>query len=451
MKIIIVGCGQVGRSLVRQLDEEGHDVSIIDTDPEKISNLTVIYDVMGFTGNGTSYKLLREAGIDRTDVLIAVTDSDEVNILCCIIARRSGCKTVARVRNPIYSEERSFMHNELGISLIINPDRSAAREVVRLLQFPSALKIESFAGGSIELIGFKVPDDSQLAGVSLRDSGLQKSGLLVCAAQRAGKTFIPHGDYTIEKGDIIAVITVTGKARKVLERIGVSRDKIKNAVIIGGGDLAYYIARMLERSGISTKLVEKDRSRCEILSEQLPETTVIHGDGLSGELYGEEHIGDADAIIAATDVDEENIIFSLSAAASSHAKVITKLGHMSYHGVIGSLNLDSIVNPLNIAADRILRFIRGLNNSIDASAVESLHRLWNGKVEALEFRVQPSCTLLDTKLMDMHIKRGTLIAAIIRSGALIIPGGTDSFEIGDSVIIVTTNTGCQMLDDIADA
>ena len=448
MQIIVVGCGKVGMYLTRQLSEEGHNVTVIDIDDELVHRASTLYDVMGIVGNGTSYSVLKEADIEHTDLLIAVTYSDEVNILCCVIAKKTHCKTIARVRNHIYSEEQAIIQRELGIALIINPEKSAAHDVRHLLQFPSALEIDSFAGGSIELIRFKVTKDSSLIGVPLKDAGLRGNQILVCIAERDKQTFIPDGFFTAQVGDILSVISVAAHERTALQKIGVAPGKIKDVTIVGGGGMTYYLAQTLIDVGVNVKIIEKDRKRCEELSELIPEASLIYGDGISQDVFREENLAFADAIVAATGVDEENIIFSLYAKNNSSSKIITKVSHISYGSVIDSMELDSLINPLNIAAEHILQFVRALDNSLSSTAIESLYRLRGGDAEAIEFKIREFPSVFGEELKDLKIKKNTIVASIIRDGRLIIPGGSDKFCLGDSVIVVTTNRGFQTLEDI---
>lgn len=447
MRIIIVGCGKVGLSLTARLNEEGHNITVIDIDGDKVRRAATMYDVMGVEGNGTSYQVLQKADIENADILIAVTHSDEVNLLCCVIARKTNCRTVARVRNPIYSEEYSIIQQKLGIALIINPEKSAALDIKQLLQFPTAIEVDEFLDGNIELIRFRVTEDSVLNGVQIKDSGVRGNGILVCVAERNGESFVPDGYFTVQKGDILSVLIIAETARKELQRIGVSEGKVKNVAVIGGGGMAVYLAKLLINAGIRVKLIERNRQRCDELTEQIPEATIIFGDGVSQELYKEEHLDQADAVVAATDMDEENIVFSLFAKQNSVSRVITKVSHAGYGSIVDQLQLDGLFNPLDVAADHIIRFVRGMAGT-DSSAVESLYRLNGGNAEAIEFRLSASSALFEKTLQELPIKKNTIIAAVIRNGKIMIPGGSDHLATGDRVIIVTTNKGYRIIDDI---
>lgn len=449
MQIIIVGCGKVGRALVGQLSGEDNNVTVVDMNPDVVKGVSTFYDVMGVTGNGTSYTTLMEADIEHADILIAVTHSDEVNLLCCVVAKRAGnCHTIARVRNPIYSAERGFLRKELGLSMIINPEFAAAMEIARLLRFPSAIEIDSFSRGRIEMLRFKVREDSLLIGYALKDLSQKLSvDVLVCAVERSGNVLIPDGDFVVRGGDVLSVIAIPGNASAFFKKIGIRTNQVKNTLIIGGGEITYYLSQLLLGTGIKVKIVEKNRERCEELSELLPKATIICGDGSDQELLNEEHLEQMDSLVASTDIDEENIILSLYAKDKVRSKVVTKLNRLEFNDVIHSLNLDSLVYPKNITAEYILQYVRAMGNSM-GSNVETLYKLMDGRVEALEFLIRPLSNMTGIRLQDMKLKKNLLVAGIGRKGKLIIPGGQDEFMPGDSVIVVTTNTGFRDIHDI---
>ena len=449
MQIIIVGCGKVGRVLAEQLSREDHNVTIIDTNANIVKNISNMYDVMGVVGNGTSFQTLSEAGLDRTDILIAVTASDEVNLLCCVLAKKAvNCHTIARVRNPIYSEERAFLRSELGLAMLINPERAAAMEITRLIRFPYAIEIDTFAAGRIEMLTFKVPQDSMLAGTALREFSRKiQLNVLICAAERNDQVIIPDGNFCIAGGDILSMIGSPAETAAFFKKVGIRTNHVKNTLLIGGGELTYYTAALLSRLGIKIKIIELKKERCEVLSELLPKATIIQGDGSSEELLREEHLEQMDSLVACTGIDEENIILSLYARDKVKKKIITKINHVDFDDVIRSLNLDSIIYPKHITAEYILQYVRAMSNTV-GSSVETLYQLLDGRVEALEFRVKPGCRAIGIRLMEMRLKKNILIAGILRDGLLIIPGGQDMFLEGDSVIIVTTNHGYQDIHDI---
>ena len=449
MQIIIVGCGKVGRALTAQLSREDNNVTVVDINADMVRNVSTIYDVMGIVGNGTSYHVLADADIEHTDILIAVTHSDEVNLLCCVVAKKAAnCHTIARIRNPVYSAERGFIRRELGLSMTINPEYAAAQEIARLLRFPSAIDIDSFSKGRIEMLRFKVPESSSLIGHALKNLPQQlQLDVLVCAAERKEEVVIPDGDFSIQAGDILSIIAIPGNASVFFHRIGIHTNQVKNALIIGGGEITYYLTVILLSMGIQVKIIEKNRMRCEELSELLPKATIIYGDGSDQDLLNEEHLEQMDALVASTDIDEENIILSLYAKGKVKSKVVTKLNHLDFNDVIHSLNLDSLIYPKNITAEYILQYVRAMRNSV-GSNVETLYKLMDGRVEALEFIINPLSKMTGIKFQDMRLKKNLLIAGIGRKGKFIIPGGQDEFQPGDSVIVVTTNSGFQDIHDI---
>lgn len=450
MHIIIIGCGKVGRYLVRELAEENHNITIVDINEETVRNTAAQYDIMGVVGNGTSYTALEEAGIQDADIAIAVTESDEVNLLCCFIAKKANCKTIARVRNPIYSAESEKFRHELGISMIINPERAGAAEMLRLLQFPSAVDISSFAKGGIDLITFRVRNNANIVGRKLRDmTELQKYQILICIAERNNEVIIPNGDFVVHEDDILSVIALPGQAAVIFKEVGIYSNTVKNAMIIGIGQTGYYLAEMLLKAGIQVKIIERNRKRCEEVAMLLPDADIIYGDGSDEQLLLEEHIQDMDACVASTDIDEENIILSLYAKEKVRKKVVTKISHLEFNNVIQSLELDSVVNPKETTAETILMYVRAMGNT-SGSNVQTLYKLKDDRVEALEFTVHKDSDLIGIELREMKIKPYILIAGIVRKGKLIIPGGTDSFMAEDSVIIATTNKGFMKLEDIVE-
>ena len=416
MKIIIVGCGKVGTALTAQLSREDNLVTVIDTDSIVVRNVSNTYDVMGIVGNGASYQVLQEADIEHADLMIAVTKSDEMNLLCCVIAKQAAdCHTIARVRNPMYREEREFIRKKLGLSMIINPEH---------------------------------PETSKIVHMSLRElAGALQYSLLVCAVERNGEVYIPDGNFVVQAKDSLSIITTPQNAESLFKKIGVHTNKVHNTMIVGGGEITYYLAKSLANMNVDVKIIEKNKDRCEVLSEALPDATVIYGDGSDQELLKEERIQDMDSFVACTDMDEENIILSLYAKEKVSSKVVTKINHLEFNDVIHSLNLDSLIYPKHITAEYILQYVRAMKNSI-GSNVETLYKLMEDRVEALEFIVNQNCRMIGIRLQDMKTRPNLLVAAINRQGKVIIPGGQDSFEAGDSVIIVTTETGLQDIHEI---
>ena len=360
LRIIIVGCGKVGSTLVEILSNEGNDITIIDKNPQKLESLTNTFDVMGIEGNGASFTTQEEAGIKNADLMIAVTNSDELNLLCCTVAKQVGnCATIARVRTPEYNKEVQYLTDQLGLAMIINPEFEVAKEISRILYLPSALEVSSFAHGQAELIKFKIYEDSKLNGVRISElSGVIKTKILICAIERDDKVFIPSGNDRILSGDIISFVTPRKQVKDFFTQIGVKSSKIKEVMIIGGGKAAYYLSNMLLNMGMSVKIIETNKNRCEELSLLLPKAIIINGDGTNEELLKEEGIATAQAFIPLTGIDEENIILTLYAKQVSGAKVITKINRINFRGVISKLDLGSIVYPRYITSEAIIAYVR---------------------------------------------------------------------------------------------
>ncbi|MCQ2500381.1 MAG: Trk system potassium transporter TrkA [Lachnospiraceae bacterium] len=444
MQIIVVGCGKVGKEIVRQLAAEGHNVTVIDKNPDLVKSVSNEFDVMGVIGNGTSHLTLSDADLEHTDVLIAVTPNDEVNLLCCVVAKKgANCHTIARIRNHIYSTERNFIQKELGLSMIINPEMTAAREIARRLSFPNAIEIDTFAKGRIELLRFEVQENSPLIGLELKNLAQKVSvNLLVCVAERGEEIIIPDGNFVPQAGDILGIIANPKDVLGFFKKIKVKVNTVKNTMIVGGGQLTYYLAEILLRSGGSVKIIEKDPDRCEELSEFLDRATIICGDGTDVTLLNEEHLDQMDGLVTCTGMDEQNLVLSLFARDKVRTKIVTKMSHVQYDDVVNSMHIGSVINPKKLAALHILRYVRAMNNTM-GSKIETMYRLVDGKVEALEFAITSDSKMTGIKLMDMKFKKNVLIAAIARQGKLIVPGGQDEFKVGDSIIVITKNLGCQ--------
>ncbi len=449
MKIIIVGCGKVGSTLVAQLSKEKHHITVIDTNYNLVQSVSNSYDVMGIAGNGASYSVLAEAGIEQADLFIAVTDSDELNLLCCVIAKKAGnCSTIARVRNPVYSQEMPFIRKELGLSMIINPELAAATEIARLLRFPTAIEIDTFAKGRVEMLRFKVPEHSQLHDMALKDIPSQlRNEVLICAVERGENIYIPSGNFIVKEGDILSILASPKNASAFFQKIKLETNQVKSAMIAGGSETSYYLAKQLLNMGIEVKIIELKPERCEELSELLPEATVLNGDASDENLLSEEHIELCDSFVALTNMDEENIILSLYAKNKVKSKVVTKINHLNFGDVIHTLSLDSVIYPKHITAEYIIQYVRAKKNSI-GSNIETLYKLMDDRLEAIEFAINDSTRITGIPLCKLNLKKNLLIGCINRSGNIIIPGGQDVFKSGDTVIVVTTNTGLQDVHDI---
>lgn len=449
LKIIIVGCGKVGTTLMERLIQEGHEITIIDRDAEKIQALSGLYDIMGLVGNGASYSVQMEADIENADLLIAVTDSDELNLLCCTVAKRVGdCAAIARVRTPDYSREVSYLREKLGLAMIINPELEASREAARILYLPTALEVNSFAHGQVDMVEFKIPEGNILDGmmVSELSNGLS-THVLICAVKRGSDIYIPTGNFILQRNDVISVVGAKKLTKNFLQYIGCKSNKVKDTLIIGGGKAAYYLASQLIVMGISVKIIERNRKRCEELSELLPQAIIIHGDGTDEELLREEGIEYVESFVPLTGIDEENILLTLYANQVSKAKVITKINRLAFQDVIASLNLGSIIYPRYVAAEAIIRYVRAKTASM-GSNIETLYHMYDHQVEAIEFRIDKESKITDIPLADLSLKSNLLIAFINRNGKIIIPHGQSTIQVGDTVMIVTTNKGFRDISDI---
>lgn len=449
MNIIIVGCGKVGSTLVEQLNGENHNIVVIDVSEEKVKSITDELDAMGVVGNGVSYQTLQEAGIRHADLLIAVTGSDEQNLLCCVIAKKTGnCKTIARVRNPIYSTELAFLREELGLAMIINPELTAASEIARIFQFPSAVKIDTFSKGRIELLHFRVTHDCLLNNYELiHIRTTLKCDVLVCIVTRGDDVLIPRGDFVFQEGDIAAIVSTPTKANDFFRKIGIGTGKVHTAMLVGGGTMTYYLTRRLLAVGIDTKIIDQDPARCEHLSELLPKATVICGDGTDEKLLLQEGLDTVDGFAALTGLDEENILLSLVAKKYSHAKIVTKINRVNFNNVLGDIKLDSTTFPRLLTADVIIKYARSMNESLDSN-VENLYTLEEGRAEALEFYIKEVSEVTGVPLLKMRLKKDLLICSITRGNQVIIPSGQDELRVGDYVVVVTTHSRMGDIKDI---
>ncbi len=448
LNIIIVGCGKVGTTLVSRLCEEGHDITVIDKDKDVIHDICETYDVLGIVGNGSSYKIQMDAGIKDANLIIAVTDSDELNLLCCTMAKKVGnCSTVARVRNPDYSEELHYLREKLGLSIILNPELETANEIARLLKFPSALSINSFARGQVEMITFKIPEDNMICGMPLHL--LQQEfpfQALICAVERDGELTIPNGSFVLKEGDVVSYIATIKGSHDFFKKIGLKTQRVANSFIIGGGRTSYYLAKQLLDMGIEVKIIERDMKRCEELSVLLDKAMVICGDGCDEKLLDREGFSQAESFIPLTGIDEENILLTLHAKTSPDTKVITKVNRISFNHVIDSLELGSVVYPKYITAESIIAYVRAKKNSI-GSNVETLYHIFSDRAEAIEFKIQKGSPVVGIPLKDLPLKRNLLVACISRGGKVTIPAGNDKIAVGDRVVVVTMESGFK---DIAD-
>ena len=437
MDIIIVGCGKVGYTLVELLSSEDHNLVVIDEKPERVSRITDSLDAMGIVGNGIDHKTLLDAGIETADLLIAVTGDDEKNLLCCIIAKKSGrCQTIARVRNPLYNEESEFLKQELGIAMIINPDQTAALEIAKVFQFPSALRVDTFAKGRMELLHFKIGKDSPLLGMKLYNMNQTlRTSVLACTCIRGDEVIIPNGHFEFKENDTITIASTRKNAIDFFRKIGNVKHRVSTAILAGGGAISYYLAKSLLASGINVTIIDIDPARCDYLSEELPDATIICGDATDQTLLSQEGLEHAHGFAALTGIDEENILLSLYANEVSNARTITKINRLSFTSIINNLNLGSIVYPRVITADYILKHVRSTVFSRNSN-VEKLYKLANGRVEALEFIIKEDSAVAGIPLLNLNLRPNTLVCCIYRNKRVIIPTGQDMMLAGDSVLVV---------------
>lgn len=449
MKVIIVGCGKVGLALVMQLLAEGHEVSVIDSNQERLKSALANSDVMTYVGDGTSYTMLHNAGIKDADLMVAVMSSDEMNLLCAVIAKKAGhCKTIARVRNPIYIPEVEFLKRELDISMIFNPEMTAAEEISRIFNFPYASKIDVFSNRKVELVHCGISLGSKLKGLKMSDlKSVYHCNVLVCMVTRDDKVVIPGGDFVLQEGDQVGIVGARPAINDFFRMFGVGTKKLPDAMIVGGGKIGYYLAKNLLESGIKVKIVEADANRCDFLAERLPSADIIHGDGTDRNLLMEEGLANTSGFAALTSIDEENILLSLFAKSKVTSKTVTKINRINFDEVIAQLDLDTIINPNQISTQLIVQFVRSMQYTMDSN-IENYRKLADGKAEALEFVVKESSDVVGVPLKDLHRKKDIIICCISRNNKIIIPGGLDAIEVGDRVVIVHTVSGINNIDDI---
>lgn len=452
MRIIIVGAGKVGSALTQHLSAENR-VTVVDQSSQLIDNIINIYDVMGVCGNGASYEVQKEAEVDKAELLIATTSSDEINILACLVAKKLGVQhTIARIRNPEYEKQLRFMREDLGLSMVINPEKATAREIARVLRFPTAMKLESFSKGRLELVEYRLSEKSPLDGIRLLD--LYKNvrvRVLICAVARNGETIIPSGDFELRSGDKIYLTSSPSQLEAFFTHLGVFRNRASSVMIVGASKMCYYLAQELIEMGMSVKIIDQNEARCVQIGEQLPKALVIVGDGTDSELLQEEGIQQTDAFVAITGMDEANILMSMSAARQSGdcCKVVAKINRRSLVDLVSAEQMiDSVVSTGSVTAELILQYIRAMQNA-SGSQVKTLHRIVDETVEALEFSVTGEASYVGVPLRNLKLKSGILLAGIVRqNGKIIIPSGEDVLELHDDVIVVTTDTTLQDFRDI---
>ena len=428
MKIVLVGGGKVGTALARQLSEEGHNVTVIDTNKARVEHIGESYDVMSILGNGSSITTLSEAGVEEADVFIAVTGSDELNLLCCMFAKKAGhCHAIARVRNPSYSHELDFIKKQIGISAIINPEMAAAKEISHLLRFPGASKIDTFAGGRVRLIKFALTEQQGL------DGGV----------------IIPNGNFVLQNGDQVTFLATQEKAHEFFQRINMPVRPVRNALIVGGGAIAYYLSQELLENHVRVRIVERDPARCNVLAESLPEAQILNEDGSNRDFLLSEGLESTEAFVALTNIDEENVLLTLFAKKHSKGKLVTKINRLEFDDILAGLDLGSIVYPKYMTCDYIVQYVRALQNEA-GNNIKTLYRILDDRVEALEFTVHEESRATGVPLSQLHLKKNLLLCCITRGDHILIPRGGDQIQVGDNVIVVTLEHGLHDLRDIVE-
>lgn len=450
MKIIIAGTGKVGRSVAAVLAEEGNDVTVIDMSPETIALVSNDLDVICAEGNAADPEVLRGAGAGDADLVVAATEKDEVNMVCGIAARKLGARhVIARIRDPLYLNQVDFLRGAMGLSQIINPEYECAKEISRILRFPGASRVDSFSKGSVEIVEHRIPEGGALNGVALKDLGTRFGArVLVALVERDGAALIPNGNTVLHSGDRLSITGSTKELRRFFVSIGEYRRPVRNVMIMGGGRTAVYLTRLLQESGIDVTVVERDRARCDQLCDLIPKAHIVCGDATYSDVLQEDGIAVADGFVALTGDDGDNIITSLYAHSCQVEKVVTKVNHEHFAGILNNSGLDSIVSPKEIVAMQLARYVRGLSASADSSSVETLYRLVDGKVEVLEFQVNVNSLCVGIPLRELRLRENVLISALIRGSKTILPDGDTKILPGDHAIIVTSAGRLRRLDEI---
>lgn len=448
MNIIIVGAGKVGYTLAKHLSVEEDNITIIDNNQKALERINNNLDVMCVKGNCTSLKVLNEAGIKEADLLISVTNSDELNMLCSLAGKKLGAKyTIARVRTPDYDEEITLLTEAVGIDLVINPEKAAAVEVAKLIKYPSVCSIDNFSNGKVNLVGFKVADDTGLAGKKISDIDFIKGNVVFCGIERDGEVIIPNGDYTFDKDDRIYVIGEHKKIQEVFKKLGKYNRKVKSSMIIGGGKIAYYLTKIISEAGVSCRIIEREISKCEELTEILPEAIIINGDGMDQDLLLSENLSEMDSFISLTGRDEDNLIASLFAANNNVKNVITKITRDNYNDIAKTVGINSIISPKSATAYKIIKYVRTLKSKREC-CIENIYKICNEKAEAIEFIIGDNTKNKNEKLKNINFNKDSLVATIVRNNKIIIPTGDESLKVNDRVIIVTKNKKLLNINDI---
>ena len=451
MRVIIIGAGKVGYTLAERLTAEEHDVIVIDKNEDVVARCLDSLDVLCIRGNGANVKVLLEAGVDRTDIFIASTASDESNMLSCLIAKRLGAKyTIARIRDPEFNESQTLLQSELGIDVAINPERATALEISRLLRYPFAGSIESFARGQVEMVEFRATPSDAIVDIPMKELSAKVAGLpriLYTMVERNGQVIIPGGDFAVHSGDRVFVCGDMLTITEYFRFLGRNKQKVRSVMLLGGGRISYYLSRFIVPLGIHVTLFELDEEKARLLSEALPKVDVIAGDGTDQDLLEEQGLRQMDAFVSLSNRDEENLMTGMYASRQGVPKVIAKNSRLTYMDILTDLGLDSIISPQSIMTSTILRYVRARENS-DGTMIERLYRLLDGKAEAIEFIARRGDAYIGIPLKDLVVRKGTLVAIIVRQGKIIIPFGKDHLEVGDHVVIISRDTGISDLNEV---
>ena len=449
MKIIIAGGGKIGHSVAAILADEGHDVTVIDHDAELIAQLSNTLDVICVEGSAANADTLREAGAAEADLLLAATQTDEVNMVCGISARHLGAKhVIARIRDPEYLSQKTFLREALGLDLIVNPDYECAKEIARILRFPSAVRVDTFSKGSVEIVEHRVAEGSVLDGLQLKDLGAALGvKVLVSVVERGGDALIPNGVFALRAGDRLNITGTVQELRRFFAAVGQLRKPVRQVMIVGGSRAAVYLTRMLQESGMSVTVVEKDRERCDRLCDLLKDAHIVCGDATRSDVLQEDGLSSADAFVALTGEDGDNIVTAMYARQCAVGKIVVKVNREHFSELLEGAGLDSIVSPKDLVAEQLDRYVRAMSNSA-GSSMETLYRLADGKIEALEFCVGEHAACVGKPLRELKLRPNTLIAAVIRGGKCLLPDGNTVILPGDHAIVVSAAGKLKNLDDI---
>lgn len=450
MRILVAGGGKIGSTLIGQLSAEGHEITVIDKSTEVLEKIMEHYDVIAVAGNSASMGILEEAGVMNADLMIAATDTDEVNLLSCMTAHglNPELHTIGRIRNPEYRRQAYEMRDVFALNMVINPEREAAQEIARLLKFPGFLKIDTFAKGNVEIVELRIDANSPLKNVSMRNlSSIIHGHALICAVLRDGKCVIPDGAFTLKEGDLIFATASPNNLNALLKTLGIITRKAKRVLIAGGGRISYYLVRELEKSGMDCTIIESRSDRCHWLAEELPNATIIEGDASSQDFLDSVGLGDSDALVTMTGLDELNIVISLYANTRNVSQVVTKISHAENNKILDAMSIGSVISPKELASNLIVRYVRAMQNKQGAAV--AMHTIANGRAEAMEFIVEKDTKHIGQRLRDFKTKKNVLIAAIAHAGYTVIANGNESFEEGDSIVVVTnSNDSIRTLNDI---